>query len=293
MKVGFSFFGLHPRRYSAIAAKADKLGYESVWVPEHLVFPVDIRPTYPYAADGVPPVTAKTQLYDPWVTLSFVAAATENLVLGTNVYILPLRNPFVPARAVSTLDVLSNGRILLGCGIGWLQEEFDAVGEAWKNRAGRTTEIVEIIKKLWTEETIEYHGKYYNFGPVKFEPKPARKPRPPIQFGGETDAALRRAAKLGDGWIGTRKSDAETKEFVHKLRQFRKEFGKEREPFEITVGTGARPTVDDIRRLEEAGATRVIGVPWGPAPPGGRLTLDHAVAGVEDFADKVLSKLKK
>ncbi len=289
VKIGFSFFGIHPRRYPTIAAKADELGYESCWQPEHLVFPQTIPPTYPYSSDGVPPVNPKSQLYDPWVTLSFVGAATEKLVLGTSVYILPLRNPFVTARAVGTLDLLTNGRALLGCGVGWLQEEFQAVGESWDDRGGRTNEIVEIIKKLWTEETIEYHGKYYDFGPVHFEPKPVRKPHPPIEFGGTTDVALRRAARIGDGWIGVRHPEEELKEIIRKLREGRKAAGRESEHFEITVGTAGRPSVDEINRLTELGVTRVNAVPW--PPPDGRVTLEHALAGLEDFADKVIAKV--
>jgi len=292
MKVGFSFFGVHPTRYPVLATKADQVGFESCWQPEHLVFPVNIPPTYPYSADGVPPVNPSTQLYDPWVTLSFVAAATQNLNLGTNVYILPLRNPFVTARAVGTLDMLSSGRVILGCGIGWLREEFEVVGEQWANRAGRANEIVEIIRKLWTEETVEFHGKYYDFGPVKFEPKPTRKPHPPIQFGGTTPPALRRAATLGDGWIGVRHAPDELRKIVATLDQHRKEAGREKLPFEVTVGTPGRPTVDDIKRLQEAGATRVTVVPWQMPPQGTRLTREMALAGIEDFGEKVLSRVR-
>ena len=290
MKIGFTFRSVHWRYYSALAAKGDELGFESLWMPEHLVFPREIPNTYLYSADGVPRFTSRTGLYDPWVVLAFAAAASQNLRLGTAVYILPLRNPFVTARAVSTLDLLSNGRVILGSGIGWLQPEFEAVGEAWKSRAGRTTEIVEILKKLWTEEVIEYHGKHYDFGPVKFEPKPVQQGGPPIQFGGETPQALRRAAQLGDGWISVAHSPKETGEFVRTLEGLRKEAGRDKEPFEVTVAAPEGvPTVDELRRYEEVGVNRVNVVPW--EPPEGRLTLEHATAGMEEFADRVLSKV--
>ena len=289
MKVGFTFRNVYWRHYSALASKADELGFESVWMPEHLVLPLDIPHTYPFSTDGVPLFTSRMGLYDPWVVLAFAAAATQNLRLGTAVYMLPLRNPFVTARAVSTLDLLSNGRVILGCDIGWMQTEFEAVGEAWESRAGRTTEIVEILRKLWAEEVIEYHGKHYDFGPVKFEPKPVQQAGPPIQFGGETPDDLRRAAQLGDGWISVAHSPKEIGEFVRTLEGLRKEVGRDKEPFEITAAAPGVPTMDELRRYEEVGVVRMNVVPW--QPPEGRLTLEHATAGMEEFADRVLSKV--
>ncbi len=289
MKIGFPFFGIQATKYPAVAAKADEVGFESCWMPEHLVLPVEISPTYPYSVDGLPPIRSHTQMYDPWVTLSFVAAASKKLLMGTNVYVLPLRNPFVTARTVATLDMMSGGRLILGCGIGWFEEEFNVVGEGFKNRAGRTVEIVEILKKLWTEDTIEYHGKYYDFGPVKFEPKPTQRPFPPIHFGGTSAPAIRRVGQLADGWIGMSHTPDEVREIVGKIHEARKEYDRERDPLDITVQTGVTPTVDQLRKFEEAGVTRATVVPWGK--PEGRLTVEHVSAGMEDYADKVLSKL--
>lgn len=289
MKVGFPFFGIQATKYPVVAAKGDEVGFESCWMPEHLVLPVDISPTYPYASDGLPPIKSHTQMYDPWVTLSFVAAATQNLLLGTNVYILPLRNPFVTARMVTTLDMMSGGRLILGCGVGWFEEEFNTVGESFRNRAGRTVEIVEILRKLWVEDTIEYHGKYYDFGPVKFEPKPTQKPYPEIHFGGTSEPAFRRIGEIGDGWIGLSHSPEEAKAYVRKIKEERKKAGREDAPLGISVQTGFNTTLDDIRRYEEVGVTRAVVIPW--SPPDGRLTVDHVHAGMEDYANKVLSKL--
>lgn len=289
MKVGFSLFGMSTRHFSAVARKADELGYESIWAPEHLVFPAEVPATYPMAADRRAPVTSDTPLLDPWAALSYLAASTERIRLGTGVYILPLRNPFVTARAVATLDRLSNGRAILGIGVGWLQQEFEAVGENWQDRAPRTAEIMEIIRRLWTEDVIEFHGKYYSFGPVKFRPKPVQHPLP-IHVGGISAPALRRAAQLGDGWFGSGHSPEETRQFVERLTALRRAAGRDGQPFEVTVGCNVPPTVDNLRRYQEAGAARVTLAPWG-RPPGGRLTAEFAIEGLERFADEVLSKV--
>ncbi|MEE9285027.1 MAG: LLM class F420-dependent oxidoreductase [Dehalococcoidia bacterium] len=290
MKAGFTFFGLSPRTFAAVARKAEEVGFESLWVPEHLVFPADIPATYPYAEDGRAPIVAGTPLYDPWVVLSYAAAVTDKVRLGTSVYILPLRNPFVTARAVVTLDRLSQGRAILGVGIGWLQEEFEVVGEEFDNRAQRATEIVEIIKALWTEETIEYHGQHYSFGPVKFSPKPAQKPHPPIEFGGETPAALRRAGTLGDGWIGVGGHTPDRiRAIVRRINQAREAAGRLDRPFEITVGGPQDPSLDDLKRLEEAGVTRVNLRPVTQA--GQRVDLPDLLASMERLGNDIIARL--
>ncbi len=291
MKIGFNLAGISPRRYPLIVAKADELGFESCWQPEHLIWPAKMPPQYPYSEDGLPPVTVDVPTFDPWVNLAFAAAGTTQIKFGTNVYILPLRHPFVTARAVITLDYVTGGRAILGCGVGWLEEEFELAGLESKNRGARTDEIVEILKKLWTEDVIEFHGKYYDFGPVKFQPKPVAKPHPPIEFGGDSIAALRRAARIGDGWLSIGAgAQEEFEERVKQLTQWRKEYGREKEPFDFTVGAGPEPTADTIKRLEEKGATRVLVTPW-PTPERGSPTVEHASRGMEEFANRVMAKL--
>ncbi len=202
MKIGVALFRLRPERMAAVARHAEALGFESVWVPEHLVLPTRIASRYPYAPDGVPPFAPDAPHLDPLILLTHVAAATSRIRLGTNIYLLPLRHPLVTARLAMSLDVLSGGRLTLGVGVGWLAEEFQAAGIEFQTRASRTRECVRALRALWTEAEPEFHGRFFSFGPVKFEPKPVQKPHPPIVFGGETEAALRRAAALGDGWYG-------------------------------------------------------------------------------------------
>ena len=274
MKFGFSLGGVPPRLYLTIARRSDELGFESLWVPEHLVFPAEIRSPHPYAGEGAPPFDPNTPVLDPFALLSHLAAVTTSINLGTAVYVLPLRNLFVTARAAITVDMLSGGRFLFGVGIGWLEEEFAAVGEDWKNRAGRSLEI-------------EHQGESYSFPGVKFRPKPKRPGGIPIIFGGTTPSALRRAAHVADGWIGVRHSPEETAAIVEKLTTLRRQHGREDEPFEITVGSDLPLSEDVVQRYAAAGAHRLSVTPW-PRPQGGRLTEEHILKGMKRFADEFL-----
>jgi probable F420-dependent oxidoreductase len=227
-------------------------------------------------------------IIDPMVVLGYLASASSRIRLGTAVYILPLRNPFFAARAVATLDVLSGGRTIFGVGVGWLEEEF-VLGEAdFRRRGLRTEECIQVLKCLWSQDQAEWHGRFYDFGPVKIEPKPVQKPHPPIVFGGETEVALRRAAELGDGWYGMGHTSESAAQQVEKLRTLRRAAGREAKPFEITVGAGAWPAADtwldtnDVDGYRAAGVDRLIVAPWS-----GR---GEAIRGLERFAREVMAK---
>ena len=263
MKIGVPLFMLRPERMALVAQRAEQLGFESVWVAEHLVFPTEIRSRYPYSAEGVPPINPATPLLDPLLVLMQVAARTERIRLGTNVYILPLRHPLAVARMAMTLDVLSNGRLTFGVGLGWLAEEFDAVGIDFASRAARTREYVRALRVLWSEDEPRFSGRFASFGPLKFEPKPVQKPHPPIVFGGESAAALKRAAALGDGWYGVGHTPGSAAAQVERLRVLRGEAGRATAPFEVTVSHGGGElTADDVARYAEAGVHRVVSLPW-------------------------------
>ncbi|HME90201.1 MAG TPA: LLM class F420-dependent oxidoreductase [Myxococcaceae bacterium] len=245
------------------ARHAEDLGFESVWIPEHLVFPTKIVSRYPYAADGVPPINPSTPLLDPFIMLAQVAALTSRIRIGTNIYLLPLRHPLATARMAMTLDLISQGRLSLGVGAGWLEEEFQAVDVDFRSRGARLRECVRALKVLWTESEPEFRGRYYSFGPVKFEPKPVQKPHPPFIFGGETDAALKRAAALGDGWYGVGHTPETAATQIKKLRVLLTEAGRSSAPFEMTVSCATPPaTRDDLRRYADAGVDRVVVLPW-------------------------------
>ena len=284
MKVGINVFRVPAQSLAEVARRAEELGYESVWISDHLVLPLQFGGShYPYTDDGMPPMRPDIPLLDPLSALAYMAAVTSRVRLGTSVYILPLRNPIVTARAAVTVDVLSRGRLIFGVGIGWLAEEFATAGEGFRNRARRTEEGVEILKALWTQPEPEFHGRFYDFGPIKFEPKPAQRPHPPIHFGGETEAALRRAAALGDGWYGIGHAPESAAAKVQKLRALREEAGRGNGPFEVTVGAGRSVDLETIQRYAVAGVDRIMVSPWTRS--------QSVIEGLEQFAREVVLKL--
>jgi probable F420-dependent oxidoreductase len=287
MKFGLALFGLSPRHYGTVAAAAEEQGFESVWIPEHLVFPAEMPATYPYTDAGYPPVTPSTPLFDPWVVLGYIASATQSIRLGTQIYVLPLRHPLATARSVVTVDRLSGGRVTLGIGVGWLEDEFDALGQSFHDRGRRTDEIVGLLRQLWTDETIEHHSEHFDFGPVRFEPKPVQKPGPPIEVGGAAPAALRRAGWLGDGWIEIGARDlTHLGEMLRTVQQHRRDAGREQLPFEVTTTGDKAPDADAVQRAVEVGVTRVIA---GPDVSAGRLTPEAIVEWTKRYAEEVIS----
>jgi probable F420-dependent oxidoreductase len=262
IKVGVPLFMLRPEHMAATAVMAEALGFESVWVAEHLVFPTVIRSAYPYSASGVPPVDPATPLLDPLIVLTQIAARTERIRLGTNVYILPLRHPLAVARQAMTVDVLSDGRLTFGVGIGWLAEEFAAAGVDFASRGARTREYIRALRALWTEAEPSLHGRFVDFDAVRFEPKPVQRPHPPIVLGGESAAALRRAAALGDGWYGVGHTPETARGQVERLRASLAEAGRGAAGFEITVSHRGELTPDDLARYAEIGVHRAVSLPW-------------------------------
>jgi len=281
VKVGIPLFMLRHDQLVPVARRAEELGFESVWVAEHLVFPTKFESKYPYTADGVPPINPATPLLDPLLVLAQIAAATSRIRLGTNIYVLPLRHPLVTARLATTLDVLSGGRFSFGVGVGWLEEEFVAAGVDFARRGALLRECVRAMRALWTESEPEFHGKTFSFGPVKFEPKPLQKPHPPVLVGGESEAALRRAAEVGDGWYGVRHTPESAAPIVARLRELRAAAGRAELPFEVTVGPSASSLDRDaLARFADAGVDRVVSLPWARAR--------EAIDGLEAFAAKLL-----
>jgi probable F420-dependent oxidoreductase len=293
MKFGLSLFGLSPRYYPEIAASAEANGFESVWMPEHLVMPADMPPTYPYTESGYPPIDPNTPMFDAWVVLALIADATSTIRLATYVYVLPLRHPLVTARSVVTLDRVSGGRVTLGVGAGWLQEEFEILGQDFHNRGRRMDEIIGILRRAWNrdEDVIEHHGEFYDLAPFRFQPKPVQKPGIPIEVGGASRAALRRAGRLGDGWVAIGADDHATlARMIDEVQANRKDAGRDGIPFEIT--SGGAYTLDDLRRSEELGVTRLTVGPRPPDPSGppARLDVQYFVDFTARYADEVISK---
>jgi len=184
------------------AQYAEDLGFDTVWVIDHIVIPRRVRSVYPYAADGVSTFIPDQPLLEPLAALNFLAGCTHRVRLGTSVLIIPYRPPLLTAKQLATLDVLSGGRLILGAGAGWMEEEFQALGlDTFARRGAVTDEYLRLFKALWTEETPVFHGEYVQVADLGFAPKPVQKPHPPIWIGGHTFPALRRAARFGDGWL--------------------------------------------------------------------------------------------
>ncbi len=281
--------GVSFRAYPEVAAAYEANGFESIWIPEHLVFPAEMPPRYPYSETGYPPVTSDTPTYDPWVVLGYIAAATQRIRLATNVFILPLRHPLQTARAVVTVDRVSGGRVTLGVGVGWLPDEFDYLGLDFEARGRRADAAIEAIRRLWSEDLIQVDDDQFRFGPVKFQPKPLQKPSIPIEVGGASGPALRRAGRLGDGWIEIGATDlTDFRAKLDVVLAARKDAGRDG-PFEVTASGALAHDLDGYRALAEAGGTRVI---TGPRPDvTGRLTPEAAVDWAKRFADEVITRL--
>jgi len=278
LEFGIALGRLRPPDFEPVALEADRLGFESIWLPEHLVLPVEMAGS-PFAAAEHPPVPPDAPVFDAFGYLSYLAGRTSRIRLGTHVYLLGLRHPFVAARAVQTLDLVSGGRAEVGVGSGWLRSEWHAAGLDPRTRGRRLDEALAVCKRLWTEPVVEHHGAFYDFGPVMFEPKPVQKPHPPILVGGESEAALRRAARDGDGWVGLKHTPGSCAAPIARLTELRTEYDRAKSSFEhVCLGRVESP--DDARRFEDAGITRLIVTPWNRSEEG----LD----GIRRFADRFL-----
>jgi probable F420-dependent oxidoreductase len=203
MKFGLAFassVGTDPRSALEIARRGESVGFESIWGGEHVVRPARIASPYPYTEDGKMPGDAETAIPDPLIWLAYVAAAAPSVRLGTCILILPQRNPVVLAKELATLDHLTGGRVELGIGVGWLKEEFDALRVPWARRGARTDEYIGALRALWSGPEAEFHGEFVDFEPVTCSPRPVGGTIP-IMVGGDTPAAIRRAARFGDGYF--------------------------------------------------------------------------------------------
>ena len=259
MKFALSLGVLNPTAWLAVTEEADRLGFDSVWLPEHLVLPVDMGGS-PHDGQDHPPIPPGVPVFDPFVYLSFLSARTENIRFGTQVYNIGLRHPFSTARAVATLDVVSGGRLDLGIGASWLRAEWEAVGLDFDTRGRRVDESIDVCRRLWSEEVVEHRGEFFSFDPVMFEPKPAQRPWPPLHIGGDGPAALRRAATVGDGWIPMNHSLEEVPAAVARLAELRERAGRPGRT-EVTLGASIADEAD-VERYAAAGVDRVFVKPW-------------------------------
>ncbi len=274
MKFGIALGALNPRFHLDATLEAERLGYESVWLPEHLVFTRAMSRS-PHPGETHPPVPPDTPIYDAFAYLAFLAGHTARLRLGTHVFNIGLRHPFTTARGVQTVDVLSGGRFEFGVGASWLEEEWVATELDFASRGRRVDEAIEVCKALWRDDTVTHHGQFFSFDGVVFEPKPVQRPWPPILVGGESKAALRRAARLGDGWIGMGHTFESAASQIATLRAALAAEGRDASRFEVVLG-GPVHSHADVARWEGLGVTRMIVSPWRRS--------SGAIDAIRDFA---------
>lgn len=245
-----------------IGREAEDAHCDSVWVSDHLVWPASVRSKYPYAPDGAAPVADDTPFLDPLLLLAGIAAATDRLTVATGVFVLPLRETLATARAVATLDSLSGGRTIFGVGLGWLREEFDAAGADFEHRAARADEQIEALRLLWEPGAHGFEGEHVAFPPVHLAPSPPRGSAIPIHVGGETDVALDRAARVGDGWISMQHDPVTARRRIAQLEDRRSQHGRLDSPFEVSILAPWPVPPERIDEFRAAGATRVLVYPW-------------------------------
>jgi probable F420-dependent oxidoreductase len=247
-----------PGLLDAVASGAEERGIGTIWVGEHVVLFREYASRYPYAEDGRIPAPPGSGLLDPMITLSYLAARTSTVRLGTAMLLLPQRNPVYVAKEVSSLDWLSGGRVDLGIGVGWLREEFEALNTPWEKRGMRTDEYLEVLRTLWCDEESSFQGTTYTLPPCEMFPKPVQTPHPPLHIGGETPAALRRTARAAQGWHTFNRSPAELAEGLVSLDAELAAVGRSRSELRITVCPYFNAlTPEMVTEYAEAGADAV------------------------------------
>jgi probable F420-dependent oxidoreductase len=273
---------VHPDGAAALASIAEENGFESLWTVEHVVVPSGYRSTYPYDPSGRMPGPEESPIPDPLIWLTWVAAASGTIRLGTGIVILPQRNPVVLAKETATLDFLSGGRVTLGVGVGWLEEEFRALGVPFEHRGARTDEYVEALRVLWRDSESTYHGRFVDFEAVKSYPKPAQAGGIPVAVGGHTEAAARRAGRLGDEFFPGVVSVDQLRGLIEVMRASAVETG--RDPAGIGVTAGGASDADGVRRLAELGVTRVVIPNFGGDP-------ERWKSRLGGFSERVMSQI--
>lgn len=259
MDIGIISTGGPPEIVGRYVQTAEEAGFASLWTSEHVVFFEDYEPNYPYAAGGRPPMETDTAMMEPLNLLSFIAAKTSRIRLGTGVFLLPQRNPVYTAKETSTVDVLSAGRLDFGIGVGWLREEFQAVNVPFEERGARCDEYIEILKRLWTQDVAQFSGRFYELPPCIQRPQPVQKPHPPILVGGTSGPAIRRAARLGDGWVAINLTVAEAAEKLASLKAQRLEAGLSMDGFRSTLMAVNFPIEpEDLGRYRDAGIDQIV-----------------------------------
>jgi probable F420-dependent oxidoreductase len=249
----------------AVARMLDEAGYDGLVCSDHLVYPRRLASPYP-SPEGRPPWPPEMPWPDSWVLIGAMASVTSRLRFTNAVYVAPARPLLEVAKQVATAAVVSQGRVSLAAGVGWMREEFQLLGQDFGNRGKRLDEMIPALRALWRGGWVSWTGRYYHVPELMIEPHP---PAPvPILCGGESDAALRRAARLCDGWVGYGYAFADAARYVERLTALRKEYGRAAEPFEIMLALYEAPSADLLKRAEDLGITALMCSPWATTTKG-------------------------
>ena len=272
-----------------VARGAEEVGFDGAFVSDHVFFPGELVSRYPYNPDGVPYFDKDTPWLETFASIGAMAAVTKRLRFVTGVYILPLRHPLEVAKAAATVALLSGNRLALGVGTGWMREEFDVLGREFAGRGRRMDEQIAVMRTVWRGGMVEHAGRHYRFPRLQMSPAPTAPI--PILIGGASERALRRAATIGDGWVGAGNTPEEVQGILRRLGELRREAGRERAPFEIIVALTTPPDVDVFRRLEDQGVTGVVSWPLvftvGPGA-----SIEQKRGALEGYAEQVIRRFR-
>jgi len=276
-----------PEHLIPLAIAAEEAGFEAISFSDHAVYPEKLDTPYPYTEDGSRRYDETTEFPDPWVVIGALAAVTKRLRFTNNVFVLPMRNPFLAAKSIATAAAMSKDRVTLTIGVGWSRVEFELVGQEFRRRGARADEMLEVMRKLWSGEMVEHAGEFYRFERLKMTPPIPAAPIP-VWVGGISDLALRRAAR-NDGWLSDLQTTAEILDCIEKVRAHRRELGRD-ESFEVMASASDAHDVAGYRRLGEGGVTHVLTMPWA-FYHGLTDDLDQKLDGIHRYAEDVIAKL--
>jgi probable F420-dependent oxidoreductase len=272
---------------TALAPVADEHGWHAMSFSDHVVHPEQISTPYPYTDDGSRRWEAFTDWPDPWVMIGALATITKKLRFTNNIFVLPMRNPYLVAKAISTAAIVSDNRVTPAFGVGWSRDEFELMQQDFHTRGKRTDEMLEVMRLLWSGEMVEYHGEFYQFERMEMNPAPTAPV--PIWIGGISAPAMKRAARLADGWVTDLQTSAEIIDCIDRIRQWRREFGREDTPFEVMATPSDAWDIDGYKRLADAGVTHILTMPW-PFYHGDTNDLTEKLDGVKRYADDIISR---
>jgi probable F420-dependent oxidoreductase len=272
-----------------LAPAADESGWDAMSFSDHVVHPESLSTPYPYTEDGERRWQAFTDWPDPFVTIGALSTITKRLKFTNNVFVLPMRNPFLVAKSISTAAIISNNRVIPGFGMGWSKDEFGLMQQDFHTRGKRADEMIEIMRKLWTGEWVEHHGQHYQFDRLEMNPAPTAPI--PIWIGGISKAAKKRAARIGDGWITDLQTSDEIIESVKEINEYRREYGRDHLPFDVMATPSDAFEPNGYKKLEDAGVTYILTMPWA-FYHGETEDLDKKIDGIKRFADDIISVMQ-